>query len=233
MVDNVIFLKMEVQSDDALSANILKPAVLQPGFAQYKHASDEEIWSDFKEGSKSAFEFIYIKYFPVLFNYGRQFTRDEDLVKDIIQDLFIYLQEKKERLGEVSSIKFYLYKSYRNRIVRHLNKNVFSWEELDYDSDMGFEVMLSDDFTGTQALDDELKQKMEKAFTVLTKRQKEIIIYYFYEGFSYNQITSLMGFAKIDYARILMSRTILKLRKELGDSASALDMIVLALLVRG
>lgn len=223
---------MEVQSDDALFANILKPAVLQHGFVYYEHASDEEIWSSFKEGSDTAFEFIYIKYFPVLFNYGRQFSRDQDLIKDIIQDLFIYLQEKKERLSDVSSIKFYLYKSYRNRIVRHLKKNNLSWEELDYDGDMGFEVTLSDDFSGAAALDEALKQKMEKAFAILTKRQKEIIIYYYYEGFTYNQITSIMGFAKVDYARILMSRTILKLRKELGDSAFALDLILVALLMR-
>jgi RNA polymerase sigma factor (sigma-70 family) len=223
---------MEVKSENALSAHILKPAVLQQGYGRFDHANDEEIWNAFKSGSGEAFEFIYIKYFPVLFNYGRQFTRDSDLVKDIIQDLFIYLQEKKERLGDVASIKFYLYKSYRNRIVRHLNKNKFSWEELDYDRDMGFEIMLGDDFSGASALDEELKQRMEKAFAVLTKRQKEIIIYYFYEGFTYNQITALMGFAKVDYARILMSRTILKLRKELGDSMFALDLIVLGLLLK-
>lgn len=217
---------MEVRSEDALSPDILKSAALQHSFSEYAHASDEMIWKEFKEGNKAAFEFIYIKYFPILFNYGRQFTRDPDLVKDVIQDLFIYLQEKKERLSDVSSIKFYLYKSYRNRITRHLNKNILSWEALDYHNETGFEVMLSDDFSGATALDEELKQKMEKAFAMLTKRQKEIIIYYFYEGFSYNQITALMGFAKVDYARILMSRTILKLRKELGDSFFAVELIV-------
>ena len=218
---------MEVQSEDSLSANVLKSTFQRLASSDFEQFSDEALWNRFKEGSGSAFEFIYIKYFPILFNYGRQFTRDTDLVKDIIQDLFIYLQEKKAGLGDVSSIKFYLYKSYRARMIRHLNKNKFSWEELDYDGDMGFEVMLSDDFSGTGALDDELRQKMEKAFALLTKRQKEIIIYYFYEGFSYNQITSLMGFAKIEYARILMSRTILKLRKELGSSLVAVELVMM------
>ena len=222
---------MEFLSDELSSTNVLKPADLQHAFLSFKQASDTEIWGEFKRGSQSAFEFIYVKYFPLLFNYGRQFSCDTDLVQDIIQDLFIYLQEKKAGLADVSSIKFYLYKSYKTRIVRHLGKNKFSWEELDYDRNQGFEVMIGDDFS-TISLDEELRQKMEKAFTLLTKRQKEVIIYYFYEGFSYAQITSLMGFTKIEYARILMSRTILKLRKELGESMFALDMLVFAMLMK-
>ncbi|CAG5000123.1 hypothetical protein DYBT9275_02395 [Dyadobacter sp. CECT 9275] len=219
---------MEVRSDNILLADTAKASAAKYGVAPLEHASDQELWAGFKAGNEEAFEYIYVKYFPVLYNYGNQFTRDKDLVKDIIQDLFIYLQEKKDRLGDVSSIKFYLYKSYRNRIIRYLNRNNFSWEELDDEGNMGFEVMLTDDYPGASVIDEELKQKMDKAFATLTKRQKEIVIYYFYEGFSYQQITSLMGFAKIDYTRILMSRTILKLRKELGESVIMLNLILLA-----
>ncbi|GAB3925784.1 RNA polymerase sigma factor [Larkinella terrae] len=199
--------------------------------APFNGITDADLWQQFRGGNQQAFAFLYSRYFPVLYNYGRQFTSDTDLVKDTIQDLFIYLQEKKAGLGEVSSIKFYLYKAYKNRIVRHLNKNLLNPEQLDYDDDRGFEILLSDESGSlSELLDEELRQKLETAFAQLTKRQKEIIIYYFYEGFSYAEITALMGFAKIEYARILMSRTILKLRKELGESRFTLTMLLLAIL---
>jgi RNA polymerase sigma factor (sigma-70 family) len=223
---------MGVSCDDVNFAKAPGPAVYQSGLADFACAADEEIWSAFKNGSEPAFEFIYTKYFPILFNYGRQFTRDSDLVKDIIQDLFIYLQEKKGRLGAVSSIKFYLYKSYRNRITGYLNKSNLILHSFDFHENNGFEIMLTHDDTGSSDLDEELRQKMESAFALLSERQKEIIIYYFYEGFSYAQITTIMGFGKIEYARILMSRTILKLRKLLGVSAVMIELILLASLAK-
>ncbi|MFC5411943.1 RNA polymerase sigma factor [Larkinella bovis] len=210
----------------------LKVNRIQQGAVPYKDLPEYDVWAQFRSGNAQAFGFIYSTYFPILYNYGRQFTSDSDLVKDTIQDLFIYLQEKKAGLAEVSSIKFYLYKAYKNRIVRQLTQNRLSPEKLDYDDGRGFEIAFSEESGGIgEMFDDELRQKMERAFAQLTKRQKEIIIYYFYEGFSYAEITALMGFAKIDYARILMSRTILKLRKELGESRFVLNMLVLALLI--
>ena len=65
-------------------------------------------------------------------------------------------------------------------------------------------------------IDKERRQQLEKAFNILTRRQKEILIYYFYENFSYQEITTVMGFSEVQYARILMSRSIAKLRKHLG-----------------
>lgn len=195
--------------------------------------SEGELWDLFRNNDSSAFSYIYLKYFPVLYNYGRQFTSDGDLVKDVIQDLFIYLQEKKAGLSATTSIKFYLYKAYRNRIIRYMNRSRQLGEEVEHDENTGFEIALSEEANSLNVLlDEQMREKVEQAFTVLTKRQKEIVIYYFYEGFSYQEITSIMGFAKVDYTRILMSRSILKLRKELGESRLILEVIVTALLLK-
>ncbi len=48
--------------------------------------SDKTIWISFKKGDHAAFNYIYKTYFSVLFNYGRQFTADRELIKDCIQD---------------------------------------------------------------------------------------------------------------------------------------------------
>lgn len=192
--------------------------------------SEEELWRNFTSGDEHAFATIYTRYFAVLYNYGCQFTSDSDLVKDVIQDLFIYLQEKRAGLGGTTSIKFYLFKAYRHRIRRYLSRQKPVGEMVELDEGRGFDIAISEESDSINGiLDEEIRKKIEKGFAVLTKRQKEIILYYFYEGFSYQEITAIMGFAKVDYTRILMSRSILKLRKELGDSRGMLEVLFLVI----
>ena len=193
-----------------------EPVTPFDSFAKYQKMPEVNLWDLFRKGDAQAFNYIYVKYFPILFNYGHQFTQDRELVKDVIQDLFIYLKEKRKTLGYTTSIKFYLFKAYRRRISRYLRKNKYSWENANLQY-VGFEVALSQESNMiNSAINEEIKQKLEQAFDALTVRQKEIIIYYFYEDFSYEEITAIMGFSKIQYARVLVSRSIAKLRKELG-----------------
>jgi RNA polymerase sigma-70 factor (ECF subfamily) len=218
---------MKFQIDNILLEQEEDHAALHESTEKFQSISESDLWDLFKEGDTQVFNFVYVKYFPILINYGHQFTKDRELVKDVIQDLFIYLKEKRKTLGPTTSIKFYLYKAYRRRILRYLSKKKYSWEGLDYHNNIGFEVALSQESKMiNSAINEEIRQKLEHAFEALTKRQKEIIIYYFYEDFSYKQITSVMGFSKVQYARILVSRSIAKLRKELGD----LKMILFLLL---
>src|SRR5690606_38624939 len=79
----------------------------------YGFLSEQELWDLFRKNDEEAFSVIYRKYFPILFNYGHQFTKDRDLIKDTIQDLFIYLREKRSGLSSTTSVKFYLYRAYK------------------------------------------------------------------------------------------------------------------------
>lgn len=224
---------MALQEVYPFSESVNKTDEFHRTMTRFGHFSEGEVWDLFRNNDEGAFTFIYLTYFPVLYNYGRQFTPDVDLVKDVIQDLFIYLQEKRGGLSATTSIKFYLYKAYRNRIIRYMNRSRQLGEEVEYDENTGFEIALSEEASRLNVLmDEEMREKVETAFSVLSKRQKEIILYYFYEGFSYQEITSIMGFAKVDYTRILMSRSILKLRKELGDYRILLEAIAAWFLLR-
>src|SRR5690606_36156630 len=106
-----------------------KPKIMKPFFnvciedrgkpsaaTENQHKDEAAIWEAFKKGNESAFIYIYETYFDQLFVYGKQFTRDEDIVKDAIQDLFITLRKSRAGLGSTDSIKFYLYKSLKRLI---------------------------------------------------------------------------------------------------------------------
>ena len=70
--------------------------------------SDSEIWKDFKAGDEGSFCYLYDTYFTILYSYGRKFSRDQQLVKDCVQDVFTELINRREKLSDTDNIRFYL-----------------------------------------------------------------------------------------------------------------------------
>ncbi len=183
-------------------------------FSVYTAMSDSDIWNRFLQGDGEAFNHIYVHFFPLLFNYGHHFCQDRELIKDVVQELFIYLKTKRKKLGKTDNIKFYLYKSLRRNLFRELTKkkSVMYVDELPSTAD--FEITLSHESLLIQNQEQaKLKEDLTKSVAKLSKRQKEAVIYYYYEGFSYTQVSELMGFSSVEYARKLIYRSLETLRK--------------------
>ncbi len=87
----------------------------------FQDSSDACIWLAFKRGSESAYTQIYQSLANSLFNYGCKLTKDRDLVKDCIQEVFINLWRSKEKVADPTSIKAYLFKALRYEIARKLH----------------------------------------------------------------------------------------------------------------
>ncbi|RNL87736.1 sigma-70 family RNA polymerase sigma factor [Sinomicrobium pectinilyticum] len=84
--------------------------------------SDAELWVAFLSGSAIAFETIYSQNFEALYYYGLKLVPDEALVEDCIQELFILLWAKRERLGKAKVIRAYLYTVLRRNIFEEARK---------------------------------------------------------------------------------------------------------------
>ncbi|UZR96591.1 RNA polymerase sigma factor [Chondrinema litorale] len=205
----------------------------QRDLSKFDNLPDFNIWTSFKKGEDAAFNYIYKKYFYQLYNYGNQFINDADVIQDLIQDLFIELREKRKNLGDVESIKFYLYKILKRKILHYKKKNVTDLFSDSWMYEKAFDITLSHEtnLINTQ-ISKETKEKLSKVMNMLSKRQKEIIIYYFYEGMTYKQIAELMDFSKVEHARVLVSRSIAKLREEIKKYSISLFIICFVGLVK-
>src|SRR5215203_171170 len=78
----------------------------------------EELWVLFRAGNQPAFEKIIKSHYQLLFNYGTRFCKDEELIKDTLQELFSTLWEKRSGIGDTLSVKNYLLKSLRRNLFR-------------------------------------------------------------------------------------------------------------------
>jgi RNA polymerase sigma-70 factor (ECF subfamily) len=191
-----------------------------------QQGSDEPgIWKRFKEGDEAAFIWIYQNYFGKLFDYASQFDLDSDLIKDHIQELFIYIRKNRERLADVNSIKFYLIKSIRRRIFSDAKKKFSIVSLFSIDQKKVFEMNIS---TSTEynlideTIQDEIKHRIARALNKLTVRQREAVQHFYYEGHSYQEVAEIMDLKKVKYARKLIYRSVEALRRDLHGLKSTI-----------
>ncbi len=71
-------------------------------------------------GDESAFSDLYRSYWEALFRYVIRILPDEDDVADVIQETFVTFWELRGKLGNIKSIKAYLFIMARNLAFRRV-----------------------------------------------------------------------------------------------------------------
>eukprot|EP01137_Pigoraptor_chileana_P029006 Opistho-2@13620 len=153
-----------------------------------------ELWNQARLGSREAYAQLCESHYRTLFNYGLNLTKDRELVKDVIQDLFLYLWEKRNVIGENNVMTIYLIRATRNNLISQLRKNQWNVLYDNFDSE--------DELTDEQTIESSLieyerysqnEQRMRKAIELLPKRQREVLFLKFYQGVSNTDIANLMN----------------------------------------
>ncbi len=151
--------------------------------------SDYELWQELKQGKEEAVTQIMQYYYADLYQYSLKIFGDTELSKDCIQEIFMEIWTKREKLADVQYIKPYLFKSLRRKIFYHKNQ-----KKKELDLEIEFDVVFSHEDFLIQELNLQEKQaKLIQALNQLSKRQREAIYLRFYEGLNYEQIAEIMG----------------------------------------
>ncbi len=189
--------------------------------------SEQHYWQSFKADNADAFEYLYRSYSAGLYNYGSKFSKDKDLIKECIQDLFIGIWTRRTTLGNPDHLKNYLYKSFRHLLFKKTfqlqNFEVYEEETENY----SFHVSLN---VEEAIIDGEHKLKVTEQLNLvmakLTARQREAVFLKFYEQLSYEEIAEVMGISvKASYK--IMARALGFLKENLSKD----DLMLLSLLL--
>ncbi|MET3112494.1 RNA polymerase sigma factor (sigma-70 family) [Pedobacter sp. CG_S7] len=150
---------------------------------------DRHYWGKMRLGDKQALFELYNNMYFHLIRIGLKINADDELVKDCVNQVFLNLWDKRERLPAVENVKSYIITSlkrcmldqldYLHKTNTALNKMGAEedWNELSYE-----EIMIN------VQQDEDLKRKLTLAIQQLTPRQMELIELKFFEGLSYDQI---------------------------------------------
>ena len=159
----------------------------------YSRDEESTLWADFKKGDKRAYELLYRRYAPLMYNYGYKFTRSVELTRDAVQEVFTELLWHRNRLGLPYSVKHYLYKALRNEIFRQVKNGTrftkdTEIEEACFEADFSIEHSIIQEELSAYRL-----EALKVAVNTLPRRQKEVIYLRYYDGLSYDEIADIMG----------------------------------------
>jgi RNA polymerase sigma factor (sigma-70 family) len=159
---------------------------------------EAQLWKGFLNADQKAFEALFRKYYKLLYLYGYKIVRNRQLVDDCIQDLFLELWTTKERLSEVTSVKGYLFKALKFKLIREFRKEN-RFEEIEEEPNEWFENSHESRLIEQQT-DSEQKERLTGLMDQLTKRQQEAIYLRFYAQLSYDEIAEIM---KLTYQAVV------------------------------
>ncbi len=80
----------------------------------------EKIITDFSRGKESAMQQLYDIFFVSLCAYGSRFIPNQQVVADIVQEVFIKLWDKRKNFFSIFSLRAFLYTSVRNGCLNEL-----------------------------------------------------------------------------------------------------------------
>jgi len=81
---------------------------------------EDHIIKEIKSGKESAFEYLFHEYYRPLTVFAISYTGNLQVAKDLVQDFFVHLYERRARIEIRTSLKSYLFQSVRNRCLNHL-----------------------------------------------------------------------------------------------------------------
>ena len=157
---------------------------------------DEDLllWNEFRNGNADAFGGLIRVHYQDLFHYGTRFTKDEELVKDCLQDLFLELWANRLTISETSFVKYYLLKALRRGLGRKIgrSKHAASWDELHFENLFNGSPSIETQLIREEYLT-ELSRKMRKILASLSRRQQEVIYLRFYVEADPEEIAEIMS----------------------------------------
>lgn len=179
--------------------------------------TDEELWGLCIEGSKDAFEKIYKRFYPLLYNYGLKKIADGEIIKDCIQELFIKMIRNHQNLQPTLSVKSYLLKALRNTLIDTLEKQKGMEDISLYEDTFITDDLFNEIFAEEKTITAEQSKKLIYAFQKLSSRQKEIVYLYYINELTHEEIAEALN---INYqsSKNLLFRSLSKLRRLYFDT---------------
>lgn len=183
--------------------------------------TDEVLWNSFLDGDNNSLEQIYRRYFDELYNYGNRWLKNRELTEDSIQDLFIKLLGTRKNLSATTSVKYYLFRSFRSIVLDKIRVK----SRVQFIDDPGEHLFMLELSPENKLIDQQeyesVKSKLTSAMDALTPRQREAIFLRYTEGFSYPQVAEMMALTpKATYK--LMARAIDALKTQMNMTSIVL-----------
>ena len=178
--------------------------------------STPSLWQKVKKGNIKAFEILYKSYYPSLCLYSYGLIQDEELVKEIVNDVFLKVWDKRREIDIQYGVKPYLFRCVHNACLDHmrLKKNIRHYQMIGISDEIRELTDPDEEYIFKQIALKRLEKDVTASVEKLPDRCKEIFILSRYELLSYTEISERLNIS-VNTVKTQISRALDSLRVSL------------------
>lgn len=157
--------------------------------------SDRELITSLRNGDRGALAELFERNYDHLLHYGIRIKGDQSMVEECVQELFIYLYEYSDRIGNVQQVRAYLFKSLRRRVLQKTYAEGKQEERRSQMLDRADMTFYLQDIDGALDTDERTRTVLLQELNKLPWRQREAVYLRYFNQLSTKEIAEIMGAA--------------------------------------
>jgi RNA polymerase sigma-70 factor (ECF subfamily) len=169
--------------------------------------SDAQLAEAIKGSDHIAFKTLYYRYFEALFRFLWRQINDEELAKDLLQEVFGRVWKNRANLDPGQSIKAYLYRIGQNLVIDHRRQNSRAVDFLEAHPEIEPSYSTNDDF--------DFNEKLQAAIESLPEPIRAVFVMSRFDGAKYAEIAAAFDIS-VKTVEARMSKALSILREKLA-----------------
>jgi RNA polymerase sigma-70 factor (family 1) len=146
-----------------------------------------------RNGEEAAYKDLFANYYKVLTVFANRYLKDIEASKELVQDLFVHLYERRENLDINSSLKSYLFRSTHNRCINFINAQKIRAK---YAEHVNFTTDVQDNNLEHHVYSSELEHALYLAIGELPPKCRSIFTMNRFDGLSNTEIAEKLKLSK-------------------------------------
>jgi RNA polymerase sigma-70 factor (ECF subfamily) len=172
-----------------------------------------------RAGDQRAYETIVLAYATDLVRFASITLRRREGAEDVVQEVFLQLWMRRDRLPDIETLGPYLYRAVRNRgidLLRSERTRDAYYPRLAEAFARDGSVASDDGGVGSRTMDDgqDIQDLLDDAMHTLTDRQRMVLMLRYEQGLTHAQVAEVLGIS-LRAAEQLAKRALLVLRQQM------------------
>ncbi|MEZ5102897.1 MAG: RNA polymerase sigma-70 factor [Draconibacterium sp.] len=158
-----------------------------------KEIQDKNLASQIKKDDKKAFQELFERYAPRIYNFSLSYLKDKNDTEELVQNVFLKIWEKRDLLNASQNIKAFIFKIAVNTIYDFIRRKNIESAFLDY---ARLNYTTNENYTWHSVIFEEMQQNLNALLAQMPEQQQKIFRLSKLEGFSNDEIAKKMNLSK-------------------------------------
>jgi len=159
----------------------------------YTRETEQILLRQAAAGSREAYAALYRYFLPKLYQYTYNIVRSKEDTKELLQDIFLKLWEKKEDLEKVSSLNSYLFRMAHNKLMNLFDHQKVRQKAMDY---IGMHAVETGSTLEDEYIYNEYSETARRAVNSLPPKRRQVFELSNMHDLSYDEIAAELQISK-------------------------------------